>query len=237
MARPTKVATLVFLSLTASHLAAAPAMADQSYLETRIGVNVLDDVEETIELIDLDPSLNPLIATGNFQPGIAVEIAAGHRYNKNFRIETSVNYRRNKFDKIKIIDDGGLGVFQGGTSLNGQSEKFDNSWVQSWSGWLKGFYDIEVTQKLGAYAGGGLGVSVVKEHLEAYGYNDEDSDNVRFSWQAIAGATWALDPQLDLIAEYQFTTIQDIQIDHGLSSIPPYDLNSHTIFFGVRNSF
>lgn len=222
ISRATVVALSVLMFLGGS------ASASETYLETRFGINYLNDITEKTDTMTF---------ADEFKPGFSGEVVWGHKYDNNFRIDTSLAYQRANFDKITFVDDGGLGMALTGTSFDGRSVPLNDSWTQSWTLWLKGGYDFEVTEKIGAYVGAGLGLSAIKVSLHDLGVTDDGKDNASLAYQGLAGAAWKIDPKISLIAEYQYTNVSDIEIDYGLGPGDSFDIDGHTIFLGVRSTY
>jgi opacity protein-like surface antigen len=204
------------------------AFAGESHLETRIGGTYIEDIQHTDGAIQSEEE---------YRTGFAAEIIWDHRYNNNFRIITSVSYHRTNFDKINIIDDGGWGVFYTGTSWNGETLRLQDSKASVWSGWLKGAYDIDINEKVGVFLGAGVGASSINVTIDDFGIDDSGGDDAALSWQGFAGATWALDAGTQLVAEYQYIVITDVETDYGFGPSSPFDVVAHGIFLGVRTSF
>lgn len=204
------------------------ALAGESHLEVRIGETFVDDIKHT------DGAVKSL---EEYRPGFAAELIWDHRYDSNFRVITSVSFQHVKFDKIHIVDDGGWGVFYTGTSWDGVTLNLEDSSANVYAAWLKGAYDIEINNKIGAFVGLGVGVSSINVEVDDFGIEDNGGDNASLSLQGFAGATWALDVATNLVAEYQYAVVKDVETDYGLGPSTAFDVKAHTVFLGIRTSF
>ncbi|NKB48922.1 MAG: outer membrane beta-barrel protein [Alphaproteobacteria bacterium] len=98
------------------------------------------------------------------------------------------------------------------------------------------FYDIELTNSLDFYLGGGLGLADVDvSNAASFGGATIDENDMGWAWQLGAGAALALNDRLKLTLDYRFLNIEDLDFPTS-PSLGELDMESrdHAIFVGLR---
>ena len=117
---------------------------------------------------------------GELDENAVYSLAAGYRFNPNFRLEGEVSYRENDLSL---------------TGTSGES-KTGTAFVNAW-------YDWANTSKFTPYVGGGIGIAHNELKGTAFGTYFDDKDYA-FAYQAGAGVAYNLCPHFDLTADYRF---------------------------------
>lgn len=98
------------------------------------------------------------------------------------------------------------------------------------------FYDIELSQKLDFYLGGGLGLADVDiSNAGTFGGATVDENDMGWAWQLGAGAAYALNDRLKLTLDYRFLNIEDLDYatSPNLGELD-VDVRDHAVFVGLR---
>ena len=99
-------------------------------------------------------------------------------------------------------------------------------------------YDIDVDAQVRPYVGAGAGFAKVNfDNASPFGGSTiNDSDTVG-AVQAIAGASYPLDAQVDLFADYRYFTTADASFTTAAGGTTSMDISTHSVMAGLRFSF
>ena len=117
---------------------------------------------------------------GELDENAVYSLAAGYRFNPNFRLEGEVSYRENDISL---------------TGLSGES-KTGTAFVNGW-------YDWANTSKFTPYVGGGIGIAH-NENKGTFLGTYVTTKDYAFAYQVGGGVAYALCPHFDLTADYRF---------------------------------
>lgn len=98
------------------------------------------------------------------------------------------------------------------------------------------FYDIDLTDRFGLYAGGGLGLANVDyQNVTPISTTSADEDDLGWAWQLGAGAAFALNDRLKLTLDYRFLNVEDLDYK-TTPSVAEVDseYRDHAAFVGLR---
>ena len=178
------------------------------YLSGAIGAHQTEDADVSGGGVNVDAELDP---------GLAGLVALGLQLGAtNWRVELEGGYRESEIDSINS----GPGTGDVDTlSLLGNI-----------------FYDIELSNSLDLYLGGGIGIADVDlENAGAFGSSTIDDNDAGLAWQLGAGAAYALNDRLKLTLDYRYLNVEDL--DYSTSpNIGGLDVDyeDHAIFVGLR---
>jgi len=202
----TKLLAIIALTMFVAPIA---SMADDGnfYIKGSLGVG-----------IPLDSDVDNLLGVaGNtemsFDSGFIGSLAAGYDFANPFRIEIESLFRTNNLDTL---------------SHEGVNVAFDEGDFSSHSFMFNGFYDIETGSPWTPFAGVGIGGSRIK--LDVLGV-DDDSDLV-FTYQFIAGVSYAINDDLSIDAQYRYIGTADATVDDA-----EFDSSSNNLMLGLRYTF
>jgi outer membrane protein OmpA-like peptidoglycan-associated protein len=191
---------------------AGTASAEQPgpYVSLGVGANWLQDADVT------GTGIND---KAKFDDGWAALGAVGYAFDKNWRTELELGYRRNGIDSIS-----------GGGASNGN--------VNAFSFMVNALYDIDTGTKWTPYLGVGIGMVRYK----AAGVNTSnttninDSDNV-LAGQGILGIAYDVSPNAQLFLDYHYLQADDPSVTNSAGVGIDTEYKSHTVMVGLRYSF
>lgn len=167
--------------------------------------------------------------------------AAGYQFNEKFRTDLGFEYRGNY--TVKDDDDVNNNI---------------KAKLKSYSVMLTGYYDIMNYNGFTPFVGLGMGWAQNKTSSSVYyDYDDNQSFNLtsskenNFSWKFIAGAKYAINESIDVLAQYQFADMGYFRTKSGTYSyidnegdevdlyVPEYKgkLRTQEIMLGVSYKF
>jgi len=120
--------------------------------------------------------------------------AAGYKLNENFRIDLGFDYRGSYKNKV---------TSNGVTASNK---------VKSYAAMVNVYYDIGEFNKFTPYVGAGLGVAYNKTGATSITLGNQTASvskgkKTNFAWKLIAGASYAVDPNVDISLQYQYANL------------------------------
>jgi outer membrane protein OmpA-like peptidoglycan-associated protein len=156
-------------------------------------------------------------------PGYAILGQVGYGFGP-VRVEGELGWRSNGIDKVKS-------PFQASGSGS----------LDATSAFANAYYDIATGTKITPYFGAGVGgVDVNADRIRANGVTFSDKDRFVFGYQAIAGASYAINDNLSLKADYRYLRTTPV----GLREDPSYgvgksktDYQNHAILIGFTYKF
>jgi opacity protein-like surface antigen len=205
--------------------AAAQSYEDLSkgiYFELRGGGAYLTDS-------DIDASAAGLSASGEaeFDPGFAIEGAAGYEHSSGFRGEVAVGYRRND---IEDLSGGGTSCSSLGISCGGE--------VETVSIMANGYYAFNVEGKFKPFIGAGAGIARVDAELEVgipgFGSAKASDDDTVFAYQGIAGVSYEINETLTLSGLYSYFATEDLSFGDSATGQLDAEYQSHNFMLGLR---
>ena len=218
----------MFPVLLAASLPATVA-AEGLYASIGGGISYLQDADNTNFLPTVD-------VESSYDRGWVLSGAVGYALPTGFRLELEVAYRRFALDKLKINDDGGLGVALGGGPLNGVTAAADGH-ETALSLMANIWYDIPTGTRFTPYVGGGVGAArVALEEVGVGGIEIVDGHDTVVGFQAGFGLAYAVAPNVSVTVDYRFfgtspATFTDITGDFQS------EFHSHSIMGGIRVGF
>ncbi|MEM8689506.1 MAG: outer membrane beta-barrel protein [Pseudomonadota bacterium] len=177
------------------------------------------------ESLNYPPALSPSQNYG-LDTGFAVQGAVGATLPMSFRTELEVTYRENKIDNT---------FTSGGMTFDSRG---DVSTITVMSNVL---YDFPLAGPFSVFLGGGVGLAVVdldfKRGPTAAGFILANGDDVRFAYQAIAGASFEIVEGVSIFGKYTYlgTTGDSITFSNtGVGRVNgSFDYHNHAVFGGL----
>lgn len=163
----------------------------------------------------------PLGWTTEFDTGYAVSAAVGRRLGA-WRGEIELAYQSNDIDTHNGVQAGGiaLGGEDAGVLITGSpnlgvtvAELVDDGSGSVESTFLMAnvFYDFSTGGPFTPYLGGGLGVARVEVDYSPSGVGIINDDDTVIAYQAVAGATYALNDRTELFAQARYRGTDDVE--------------------------
>ena len=165
-------------------------------------------------------TLNQKLSTG-----FGLNAAVGYDWGKYLRTEFEFGYKFQKADSLY---------------LGGQKVVETNGKVRQFTMMSNIYVDVPVAANFEVFAGAGLGISVIGAHnytVEGQDIKIIKGGNAAFTYQFMAGVSYGLASNLDLVLEYRYTqTVQkSVKNDTGFGI--KADFNAHNMGVGVRFKF
>jgi outer membrane autotransporter protein len=155
--------------------------------------------------------------TGEYNPGFAINGAAGYKFGFGLRLEGELGYARTSPDKIKVNGQTVATVGGGDTNLL--------------TGTANAFYDIKTGTSLTPYLGGGIGfVHGDSSDATVAGVRVNGGSGTDFLWLVEAGVSIAVTDRLSVVPAYRYMQISNSQ--NGFD-----DDSAHLFKIGLRYSF
>lgn len=191
------------LALSASTIAlgaqAQEAASGNKYIAGFGGITTIDDVSA---------SYYGYTAELEIDNGFVVGAAAGVSVS-NFDVEAELSYRK--------ADAGDVSVLGYSYAIDGE--------VNALSALGNAWYNVDFSEKLNAYLGGGLGFARLE--AEAPGYTDDSTD---FAWQLGAGLDFELSNGFSLGVGYRYFNVPEV----GDTDL---ELKSNDFFVALKKRF
>ena len=164
--------------------------------------------------------------TTDFNNGYAVGAAFGRRYGA-LRGELELAWQRSGVDTHFDVVAGGipLGTQDAGVLVTGSPNLGVSvaDLVDDGQGGLRtiyvmanALYDLELGGPIRPYFGGGVGVGFVDVNYSPSGVEIINDSSTKFAWQAMAGASWALNPNAEIFAGYRYRATSDATVEADL---------------------
>lgn len=153
-----------------------------------------------------------------FDNGKMGALFGGYAYGNGWRLEGELSRRD---ADVKSID---------GTTGSGD--------LKTTSLMANVLYDFDINAPVTPYLGFGAGLSRVKfDNASPFGASSiNDTDNA-LALQGIAGASYAMNENLDLFADYRYFTARNVSMRTAAGTSASFDTRNHAIMVGLRYSF
>lgn len=234
------------IALSVALVLAIPTLsvAEGFYTSAQLGISIPDSNSEPYgNNIAVDSTFPGEYDSDNAFVG---GIGFGYRFNKNFRVEGRIGYRANDINDAK---DGLGGEREGMTYvLNGE--------VKTTSFTAEAFYDFANATALTPYVKAGVGIAYNKYSAklggsgvapfdpydgttDGYYDNYADGDSTEFSWNIGVGTSYAINENISIYAEYQYSSFGDVKTgqDSFTDGFKIDGINAHELMLGIRYSF
>lgn len=110
--------------------------------------------------------------------------------------------------------------------------------VQATSLMGNALYDVDMDGSLKPYIGAGVGFAKVQlNNTSPFGGSTINDSDTAPAFQAIAGAGYALNPTLDLFADYRYFTTADASYTTAAGASTSMDFSTHSVMAGLRFRF
>ena len=216
-------ACAVFLLLLSSNI----AMAEGPYWGVNGGAAFLQDANNTGGGVDIESQTDTGFALGTF---------AGYEFGNNLRVEGELNFRRNSMDELTIVQDAGAGVALGVGDLDGLSADADGD-ISALSGMANVYYDFRTGSPWVPYVGAGIGVAHVMADVDILDVKVVDDADTVFAYQAMAGVSYFVQPDLVLFAGYRYFGTADPELEDEAGGAFDSEYQSHNVEVGFRYAF
>lgn len=251
----------VTASLAAAAALTAGASAQDYYLSGSAGFNFQNDSDNsgalTRDFITGDgmsiapgtvwPSGSSVDWSTEFDSGVFLAGAFGYSYHSNWRGEIEVSYSEADVDTHTGVNVGGSSIgsadaavlVTGATPLgmtvadlvaDGQGD------ITTWALSVNGYYDFPIQNStFDVYVGAGIGLAEVKVEYSPSGIGIIDDSEMGTLFQAMFGASYEINDNMDLFGGYRYRTTGDVETN---SILFPTSLDiendSHILEFGIR---
>ena len=187
--------------------AADPAGAQAGpYVSLGVGANWLNDADTTGA---------GATRKMEYDTGMAGIGALGYRFDKNWRGELEVGYRRNDVDSV--ASGGGAGD------------------AHAWDYMANVLYDVDTGTKWTPYLG--LGAGAVNYHgagLQLTPSTTVNDDDTVFAYQGILGVAYEFTPSTQLLLDYHYLRANNPSVDNSAGNSFDTKYRSNTVLLGVR---
>ncbi len=186
------------------------AWAEQGfYVGAGVGANFAGDADVSGAGTNADVDLSA---------GFGAFGTAGYAFGQGLRLEAEFGLRRNDVDSIL------------GAAGTGE--------IESWSLLGNVVYDFGIDGPLTPYVGAGAGLAEVDfDNVGPIGGSTINDDDRVFALQGILGASFELDEQLQLFADYRYFKTADPDVTTAAGARLDAEYDSHTVFVGLRFRF
>ena len=208
--RNSLLATALATGLIVAMAGSASAEQPGPYMSLGVGANFLNDAD--------------LTGTGvtdkaEFNTGWAVMGAVGYAFDKNWRSELELGFRRNDIDKL--TNGGGNSGNVDGASLMGNL-----------------LYDIDTGSKWTPYLGVGVGAVRYKANgLQPTSTSTLNDSDTKLAAQGILGIAYDVSQNTQLFLDYHYLASRDPSVTSSNSTALKSEYEAHTVMLGFRYSF
>lgn len=187
-----------------------PALAQDAGLYVSGAVGLVDAPSTTVS----DTTSRKV----QFDNGYAGALALGYDYASPWRTEIELARRAVGLDKVAGANaSGDLSA----ASLMGNV-----------------LYDFNIDSRFTPYLGVGVGAGrVTFDNASPFGASSIDDSDTGLAMQAIAGASYELDTNLDLFADYRYFTTRNLDMRTVAGNTASFDVDAHSVMVGLRYSF
>lgn len=99
-------------------------------------------------------------------------------------------------------------------------------------------YDFDIASPITPYLGLGAGLSQVKfDNATPFGASSINDSDRALALQGIAGASYAVNDQFDVFADYRYFTSRNVDMRTVAGNSASFDTSNHAIMVGLRFSF
>ncbi len=185
-----------------------------------------------------------------FDAGFALSGAAGVTFLNAFRGELEIAYQSNDVDTHTDVVAGGiaLGGADAGVLITGSPAlgvttadlvADGRGSVETLFVMANAYYDFgDPNWYVRPYVGGGLGIGIVDVDYSPSGVTIIDDDQTTFAYQAMAGLSAAVLPNLDVFGGYRFRGTSDVETDVSLfNATLDIENQAHILEAGIRFKF
>ena len=208
--RNTLIASALATGLFVAVAGTASAEQPGPYLSLGVGANFLNDAD--------------LTGTGvtdkaEFNTGWAVMGAVGYAFDKNWRSELELGFRRNDIDTLR----GG-----GGNAGNVSASSLMGNLL----------YDFDTGSKWTPYLGVGIGAVRYKANgLQPTGTTNLNDSDTKLAAQGILGIAYDVSQSTQLFLDYHYLQSRDPSVSSSNGTTLESEYKSHTVMVGFRYSF
>lgn len=208
--------------------AVAVAQPHHAYMAFQAGGVWLQNSDNTGGGVDIQSS---------FKTGYGLAFRVGDQFAEHWRAEWEISYASNDVDKLKIKNDGGLGEYYIGQSLNG-TEVSASGRVSALSGMANMLYDFTPEYPYHPYIGAGIGVSRISTHsIGVNGVTVVDDSTAAFAYQGIAGIELDISPQAAVYLDYHYFAAMNPQLRDTLGEKFDTEYKASNFSIGLRYFF
>lgn len=198
---------------------AQSASANGAYVQLNAGASYLEDMKSHL--------LGDPIKISSDR-GFNVGGAVGYRI-KSFRVEASFDYLQADVSKINVLGD------------TYDSRKNSTLFTMM----ANGYYDLDLGHSVKPYVGAGIGAGRINLDDKQGDLVDTDGKYGRgttFAWNVMAGLTWSLNEQLDLLAGYRYAETLKVKMNGDVpsqfsSGNFKVKMTANELRFGLRYNF
>jgi OmpA-OmpF porin, OOP family len=208
--RNTLIASALATGLFVAMAGTASAEQPGPYLSLGVGANFLNDADLTG---------NGVSDKASFNTGWAAMGAVGYAFDKNWRSELELGFRRNDIDSLT----GG-----GGNAGN----------VSAGSLMANLLYDFDTGSKWTPYLGVGVGAVRYKANgLQPTGTTTINDSDTNLAAQGILGIAYDVSQSTQLFLDYHYLQSDDPSVNNSAGTSLSTEYKSHTVMIGFRYSF
>ncbi|MBO9477324.1 porin family protein [Shimia sp. R11_0] len=223
--------TLLSATLIASAVLAAPAFAEDWYVQGFLGYSYADDATFAGNI-----GGNPNTVATDFDEDLNLGISVGRGFGSigngaSLRGEIELSYRSNDIDAVDFSGNGA------GAEANPGGD------ISSTFLMANAIVDFETNSKFTPYVGGGIGVGFIDQDV-VYGANNNVTirgDDEAFTAQLIAGTSYALNDTTSLFGDVRYARSFDVTgtrtAPNGTTASVSDDISNTSVNFGVRFKF
>jgi outer membrane protein OmpA-like peptidoglycan-associated protein len=166
-----------------------------------------------------------------FDTGWAALGTFGYGFEKNWRVELEIGYRKNDVEAYQSGVYDKLYYSESTTYIN----EVRTAELEEWTFMFNVIYDVPLAERLDLNIGVGAGADLAN-FKDSTGFEEDDWN---FAYQAIVGLTYQLSDRLDLTLNYRYLNVDSPSFSKtsGPSYTEAYsleDLEKHTVTVGLR---
>ncbi len=210
--RNTIIASALAAGLMVGIAGTASAEQPGPYMSLGVGANWLNDA---------DVKGGAINDKAKFDTGWAFQGALGYAFDKNWRTELELGYRRNNVD-----------------SISGAAGAGNAGYVGAFSAFANVLYDFDTGSNWTPYLGAGIGALRYKASglQPGLGTSVNDSDTV-LAGQGILGVAYNVSPSTQLFLDYHYVRAADPSVNNSAGTSLDTEYKASTVLFGFRYSF
>ncbi|MCW8916594.1 MAG: OmpA family protein [Magnetovibrio sp.] len=208
--RRTHFATFTLASFIFANpsIAADPSWTDGLYGGAGLGVNSPRDSSAS----------GTSGGTVEFGTGAAGVVFVGSKISDNLRLEAELSHRSTGIDTIA------------NTSASGDAK--------ATAFMANAVLDFDLDLPITPYVGAGVGMARISlDNASPFGGSSIDGTDTITAYQGIAGASYALSPQMSIFADYRYFATGDADFTTASGTATSMDYSSHSALAGLRINF
>jgi OOP family OmpA-OmpF porin len=173
-----------------------------------------------------DLSIGATSGSGDFNNGFGVLAAVGHQTSygdyQGMRSEIELGWRHNRIDSYDTA---------ASTSASGE--------IDVYSAMANAYYDLKNESNFTPYIGAGIGAADISAiNITATGTaGNQDSDDIVFAYQGIAGVGYALTKNWSVQAEYRYFGTSEASLSSSAGVDSNMNYSSNNALIGLKYSF